>query len=161
MGCCRELETWRAKEVQLSNAGRSTNVFGANFTESNIQMTDTIWPKAPSIYDLRGPGPAAHLLFLHAAVSPTDLTPRKKLRKKDVRASHSRSNGAAATAAADACFGRTCVQMSPLQLSCMLAVLSHHRHLAVSAQPQAILTPPHPHRPRSRMQHHGSPKLHN
>lgn len=52
--------SWRGKTGDLSelnSAGRSTNVFVANITESNIQMTDTIWPKALSIYDLRGPGP--------------------------------------------------------------------------------------------------------
>lgn len=77
--------SWRAKTgavSELSSAGRSTNVFGANITESNIQMTDTIWPKAQSIYDLRGPGPAPASYF--SAVSPSDLTPRKKLLKKDI-----------------------------------------------------------------------------
>lgn len=81
--------SWRAKAgavSELSSAVRSTNVFVANITESNIQVTDTIRPKARSIYDPRGPGPAPRLLFLRAAVSPSDLTPRKKLLKKDIQA---------------------------------------------------------------------------
>lgn len=59
-------------------------------------MTDTIWPKAQSIYDLRGLGPAPASYF--SAVSPSDLTPRKKRLKKDIQASLSSSNVATAAA---------------------------------------------------------------
>lgn len=58
--------SWRAKTgavSELSSAGGSTNVFVANITESNIQMAKVIWPKALSIYDLRGPGPAPAAYF--------------------------------------------------------------------------------------------------